>query len=45
MLRNRGTYEQFAVFVAVGELLAYKRDQRNTVGTYCGSEDRWFIGH
>ena len=38
MLRNRGTYEQFAVFVAVGELLACKREQKNSVGTNCDSD-------
>ena len=25
--------------------LAWEREPRNTVGTYCGSKDRWFIRH
>ena len=33
------------LLAAVGELLAYKRGLKNTVGTYYGSKDRRFIGH
>ena len=30
---------------AVGELLAREKEPKVAVGTYCGSEDRRFIGH
>ena len=30
---------------AIGKLHACETEVKNAVGTYCGSKDRWFIGH
>jgi len=37
-MHAKSTNSLHAAFVAVGELLAYKREPNNAVGTYCGSK-------
>ena len=43
--KKRGVCCVHGYHAAVGELLAQGREPQNAVGTYCGSEDRQFVGH
>ena len=43
--RKRGVCYIHGYHTAVGKLLAREREPKNAVGTYCGSEDRRFVGH